>query len=327
VLIIDDASTDESERVGRQLAESDRRVEFRRHTVNKGHIATYNEGLLEWAVAPYSLLLSADDALAPGALARAVRLMNAHPEVGMTCGRAMIVGDDDVFASDVGRSDDAYFIMAGGTYLQHCCSNLTNPISTPTAVVRTELQRLLGGYRADLPHSGDMEMWMRFATQSAIGMHRAIQAYYRWHGRNMSRLYYATMLNDLKERKAACMQALTWCNDSEGKRLLRVVSQRSAIDAFWIASKAFDAGDTERSRFCLEFAKAEWPDLERSREWKRFRAKTSLGVAVWRRIRPTVNRLRGMTPAPDSLKTEQFRIGGITGWWPGDTAPGADRTL
>ena len=46
-------------------------LEGRRHEVNQGHIATYNEGLLEWAKADYTVLLSADDLLAPGALARA----------------------------------------------------------------------------------------------------------------------------------------------------------------------------------------------------------------------------------------------------------------
>ena len=42
-------------------------MEFRRHPVNRGHIATYNEGL-EWASGDYLLVLSADDMLTPGAL-------------------------------------------------------------------------------------------------------------------------------------------------------------------------------------------------------------------------------------------------------------------
>jgi len=32
-----------SEIVGLSLAERDRRIEFRRHAVNRGHIVTYNE--------------------------------------------------------------------------------------------------------------------------------------------------------------------------------------------------------------------------------------------------------------------------------------------
>src|ERR1700730_1101828 len=95
VLIIDDASTDKTVEIGQSLAAHDPRVEFRSHSSNKGHIATYNEGLLEWASAEYSLLLSADDALPPGALARAGRLMNEHEEIGMTYGMARIFTLDE----------------------------------------------------------------------------------------------------------------------------------------------------------------------------------------------------------------------------------------
>ena len=48
VLVLDDASADDTEAVGRRLAERDRRVGYRRHPANRGHIATYHEGL-DWA--------------------------------------------------------------------------------------------------------------------------------------------------------------------------------------------------------------------------------------------------------------------------------------
>src|SRR5438874_544607 len=86
VLIIDDASPDGSGEAAEELARRDGRVEVRRHAVNQGHIATYNEGL-DWAGGDYLLLLSADDLLAPGALGRAARALDAHPEVGLTYGR------------------------------------------------------------------------------------------------------------------------------------------------------------------------------------------------------------------------------------------------
>src|SRR4051794_40019596 len=67
VLVIDDCSPDDTAEVAAGLRAADPRVEFRRHAVNRGHIATYNEGLLEWAAGDYVLLLSADDMLTPGA--------------------------------------------------------------------------------------------------------------------------------------------------------------------------------------------------------------------------------------------------------------------
>src|SRR5437879_1536330 len=86
VLIIDDASPDDTTAVAASLAAADSRVEYRRHDVNRRHIATYNEGL-DWASGDYTLLLSADDLLVPHALARAVHLLDSRPEVGFAYGR------------------------------------------------------------------------------------------------------------------------------------------------------------------------------------------------------------------------------------------------
>ncbi|WP_236654379.1 glycosyltransferase family 2 protein, partial [Streptacidiphilus anmyonensis] len=87
VLIIDDASPDDSAEAARKLAAQDERIEVRVHETNRGHIATYNEGLLEWADGDYCALLSADDRLVPGALSRAAALLDAHPEAGFCYGR------------------------------------------------------------------------------------------------------------------------------------------------------------------------------------------------------------------------------------------------
>lgn len=44
VLILDDYSPDNTPEVGMALASRDKRVTYRRHTANEGHIATYNGG-------------------------------------------------------------------------------------------------------------------------------------------------------------------------------------------------------------------------------------------------------------------------------------------
>jgi len=93
VLVIDDASPDNTAEVAAALAGKDPRVIIIRHATNKGHIKTYNEGI-EWASADYMLLLSADDYLLPGALRRAAELMDAYPEVGFTFGNVIELSDD-----------------------------------------------------------------------------------------------------------------------------------------------------------------------------------------------------------------------------------------
>ena len=92
VLIIDDASPDHTEEEALRLTNQDPRVEYRRHQVNQRHIATYNEGL-DWATGAYTLLLSADDLLAPDALARAVSFLDRYSDVGFVYGTQICFRD------------------------------------------------------------------------------------------------------------------------------------------------------------------------------------------------------------------------------------------
>ena len=92
-IVVDDASSDGSREVAEDLSAADPRVKLIRHPRNKGHIATYNDGL-EAASGEYLVLLSADDLLAPGSLARAAALLEAHPAVGFVYGRAVEFSGD-----------------------------------------------------------------------------------------------------------------------------------------------------------------------------------------------------------------------------------------
>src|SRR3569833_941361 len=314
VLIIDDTSSDETPRIGKELA-ADPRVEFRRHVTNRGHIATYNEGFLVWASVSYSLLLSADDMLAPGALERATELMDTHPGNGMSFGLAMIITDDGAVELPPAPSSPEHRIVTAAEFLQRCC-DVGNPVPTPTAVVRTKLQQQLGGYRADLPHTGDMEMWMRFAANSAIGVFRSVQAYYRWHPGNMSSRYYANLIGDRRERLLACSEILQrWGNKvpPQFERWMQQMRTRFATEALWIASNAFDGGDPESCRDCVEFDDGLVPGIRRSRAWWRLRVKRMLGPGKWQRIRSQ--------PPAAAAAAPGLRQGHQIGWWPTESVP------
>src|SRR5258708_30639237 len=70
-------------------------------------------------------------------------------------------------------------ILAGPEFIE--LSGSHNIVATPTAVVRTELQKRVGGYRRELPHSGDMEMWLRLAPHASVGVLGGCQAVYPRH--------------------------------------------------------------------------------------------------------------------------------------------------
>jgi len=315
VLIIDDSSSDDSEAVGTALAAADDRVEFRRHAVNRGHTATYNEGLIGWAQAPYSLLLSADDALEPSALGRSTTLMDAHPEVVMTYGLAEVVSDTSETRRQAASAAE-HHILGGNEFIQHCCE-YSNPVPAPCAVVRTGVQHQLGGYRADLPHTCDMEMWMRFALQGDVGVINAVQGYYRRHDSNMSQHYYASLLSDQRERLKACVELLAQQNGRlpQAAGWLQSARRRVAREAFWLAHRAFDAGNVKECDAALAFAEEAWPEFAQEREWKRFEFKRRLGPQLWGRLYPVLDLLGGRR-SPRGRSTP-FQPGELTGWWPG----------
>lgn len=198
VLIIDDASTDDSASVAQKLAADDSRITVRIHSKNQGHITTYNEGI-DWADSKYFLLLSADDLLAPGAFHRAAEIMDQEPQVVLTHG----TGVD----WEIGLPFPAIDVQPAHTWkvenlLREICTLGANPVCTPTAIGRTEIQKSIGGYRASLPHTADMEMWLRYAACGPVARTDAVQAIYRRHSTNMS-VAYADHSIDHWHRKVA----------------------------------------------------------------------------------------------------------------------------
>ncbi|MEO8667548.1 MAG: glycosyltransferase [Bauldia sp.] len=181
VLIIDDASTDGTAEIAAGLAAADSRVAIRRHAGNRGHIATYNEGI-DIAEGDYMLILSADDYLLPGAVARAVAVLDGAPDVGLAHGICILSPDQRIPrpAAVVEFFDSVALLEALA---------IQNRVCTPTAFVRTAVQKKLGYYRPDLPHAGDLEMWVRFAMHGRVASILIPQAGHRRHGANMSLRY------------------------------------------------------------------------------------------------------------------------------------------
>jgi glycosyltransferase involved in cell wall biosynthesis len=294
VLVIDDCSSDSTPEVASELTRFDARVEYRRHDLNRGHIATYNEGLLEWANSDFCMLLSADDMLAAGALGRAVALMNSHPEIGMVFGDApKTYQPEDLFYSTPECATYATHVYERGAFLELMCREAWNMVPTPTAVVRTAVQRKIGGYRPELPHSGDMEMWLRCAAHSRVGVIDGVQAFYRLHTTQMSSQYVG--ITDFIEVKAAFDFVFAeygqHMDDLESLRRKAVIGL--ADRAFWTAAKLFDSGHRDRCQPYLDFAVALHPELRRQSYWRALRYKRLIGPGLWAKFAPLVRRLRG----------------------------------
>ena len=184
VLIIDDASTDDTAAIAAKLIDLDPRVSLQRHAVNRGHIATYNEGIA-WAQSDYMLLLSADDFLLPGALDRAIAVLDSDPEIGLVWGPFIEYRNGEPLpVAPASAGNAGAEVLDAKSFIRNLA--VSNFIHTATAVVRTSVQKRLGGYLPELPHAGDLEMWVRFALYSKVAKVKTTQAVYRRHDSNMS---------------------------------------------------------------------------------------------------------------------------------------------
>ncbi len=260
--------------------------------------------------------------MAPGALARATHLMSEHPDVGLTYGMATIITDDPPPEPRSATDPDDYRIVTVSQFLERCC-RVGNPVPSPAAVVRTGVQQQLGGYRADLPHSGDMEMWMRFALHGPVGVLRSTQGFYRWHGTNMSSGYYGRLISDRRERVQAFapLEARLRAAIPEFPAWFTSMRERLGIEALEMAHEAFESGDSRGYAECIAFAAEVFPAMRRSTAWKKLRVKQWMGRRVLRALRTVVNRIRGEgSAAAPSRAGLAFQAGASTGWWPSGPA-------
>jgi glycosyltransferase involved in cell wall biosynthesis len=318
VLIIDDASPDNTAEVAAALASEDPQVSFIRHIENKGHIATYNEGI-EWASADYMLLLSADDYLLPGALSRAADLMDSHPEVGFTFGNVIELsdnGNETPLESIIKPTDNPDKRILEGRELIELTGAEGNQVVTCSAVVRTALQKQLGGYRKELPHAGDMEMWLRFAAHASVGYIFSDQGVYRRHNASMSAAYYLRSdgrhiynknsrldiykkngrLVDLRQKRIAFDCFSEHCKDvmPQYQDLCRKLYRGLSESAVSHASAAFNDGEMEESWQLSDFAAAVCPEIKRSSAWVKLTCKRWMGGRTWRALRPAAAAIRSM---------------------------------
>lgn len=258
VIIVDDCSTDDSLDVARELASGDSRITVIHHEKNAGHIATYNDGLRR-VETEFAVLLSADDYLADGALGRATALMTEHPTVGLVYGLPKEFVDGEPRLHGDGGKSASWTVWKGRQWAWLAAFRGRCFILSPEVVMRTEALHQVGDYNSELPHSGDLEYWIRTAARWDIGrINGPAQAYYRTHGGNMHLTTFAGMDRDLLERleafKVLATEPVASLLDEKGT-LLSMARRGIAREARILAVRNADSGGPAGySRTLLDFA-------------------------------------------------------------------------
>ena len=203
VVVIDDASTDDSVAVGRRLASVDPRVRLLVHPENRGHLRTANEALLAGS-GEFIVKLDADDVLTPGTLARSAALLRACPGVGFVYGRV------EVFSgSEPPRCEDArassWTVWAGHDWLARVLGRAHNVIAQPEVMIRRSALEMAGPwYSEDLPWAEDYNLWLRLAARGDVGrVNGCSQGLYRVHSHSIQRAAADIELADLRARVSA----------------------------------------------------------------------------------------------------------------------------
>lgn len=268
VLVVDDASPDDSASVARDLAAADPRVDVLVHEQNAGHIQTYNDGLAK-ARGDYVVLLSADDLLPGNSLTRAVALMEAHPRVGLVYGHARSFTGRPEPVPDVTRN---WSVWSGHDWLRRSARSGRCFLSSPEAVMRREALFQTDLYDPRLPHSGDFDMWLRTAARWDVGrVNGPIQAHYRVHEANMHLTSYAGWLTDLEARRFTfdILFDERAPDVPEVARLRPAASRALAREALRRGRDAArDTGSVDAAADYLDFARATWPELTGSTAWQ-----------------------------------------------------------
>lgn len=268
LLVIDDASTDETPQVTEELV-ADQRVTVVRHSRNRGHIPSVNEAL-QRATGQYTVKLDADDLLAPGALARATALLDANPDV------AFVYGRPRHFSGRVPRMPDSptksWTVWSGRDWIAARCRAGTNVISQPEVVMRTSSVHAAGPVPTELPHTSDLHTWLKLAALGDVGrINGPIQGYYRVHDGSMQNTVHAGVLFDLRARRdafdaafaseAGALSAADDLHDAARRRLAAAALDR--------ACRAYDRGrvGTEPVDALVAFALETYPQAGELAEW------------------------------------------------------------
>jgi GT2 family glycosyltransferase len=313
VLIVDDQSPDNTAEVGQALAAADPRVIYTRNEKNLRLIGTSNRGVIEWARADYVLLLSADDGLTPGALARATKLMDANPDVGLTWGLAQIMGEGAALPqpADVGEAETR--VLDGMDFIKSLFAR-GNFIFTPTAIVRTSVQHAVGGYDAAFPYTSDLDMWLRIGARGKVGVINAPQGLYRIHASNLSHQWQRGPLGD---RRVVAETLTHFVNGhvTQLPALAALLSEKRRLighEALAVANWTYAVDDAAHAD-ALALANELLGDLRKQPAWWRLQLKKTLGAGATHALR------RAKAALPTQSGSEHYAAGDIAGWWP-DTA-------
>ena len=193
LIVIDDGSTDGTVELVEACMHDDRLTLLRRE--HRGIGAALNAGLAE-ARGAWIGRLDSDDRWAPDYLASQLALAARHPGAPAVYARAQAADADltpkpSFRGAPPTRPDD----FLGSLLLGDFTCNIT-------VLARREAVVAAGGWRAELPHGEDWDLWLTVARGGAFAFNPDVLALYREHDTNVTRRHW----DELPDVRAAILE-------------------------------------------------------------------------------------------------------------------------
>lgn len=183
VLVMDNASTDDTPEVSRRWMAQDNRIRYHRNDENLGAVGNMKRGY-ELTGAEYVVILPADDLWAPEFLELTCAGLDAHPQCAYAyCGWHTSTGGPQAPMEDMAWLPHG----RGGVVEDMAYLTIQNYIPLSFGVFRRSVCEKVGGaYPLFLPMLGDLYLWMRLASEGPGYLVRENLGRLRMHGGNES---------------------------------------------------------------------------------------------------------------------------------------------
>ncbi|MFC1559518.1 glycosyltransferase family 2 protein [Candidatus Margulisiibacteriota bacterium] len=155
VIVVDDASTDNSVTIVENLMEKHPNLRLLRNGKNMGALHALKKGL-DIATGEYIYSAASDDKVLPGFFEKSMDLLKKYPQAGLCCADTHIIGEKGFSEGEVRpgfSSVPCYFSPTEAVNL--VSSEAFTPILPHTAILRRSALDEAGGYREDLKGTCD----------------------------------------------------------------------------------------------------------------------------------------------------------------------------
>lgn len=177
-IIMDGGSTDGTAEIVKPFLNDD--TEFISKS-DKGPADAINQGIA-LSSSEYVCWLNADDVYEPGALERAVAMLEAHPKASFCFGHCPIINEEGIeIRKFITRFKELFFPIASQMVFQ-----TLNFISQPSVLFRSSAVREAGELCFDLKAAWDYDFLLRIWKIGPAVRVKATQAYFRWTPQSIS---------------------------------------------------------------------------------------------------------------------------------------------